>query len=69
MLSDKNIKDLISSVNLIENHESGNLHNSGYSLRVGSVFLPESGYEELEPCHVGGRKRDYWIIGPTECLI
>jgi deoxycytidine triphosphate deaminase len=68
MLSDKNITDLINEVNLIENHDPDNLSNSGYSLRVGSIFQPKSGFEELKPNNNLGR-RDYWVIGPTECLI
>lgn len=69
MLSDRNIDALIKNSNLITNHNPANLHNSGYSLRVGSVFQPDTGVEEIKPNSGGWGTRDFWIIGPTECLI
>jgi deoxycytidine triphosphate deaminase len=69
MLSDTDINARIVSHGLLKNHDLTKLHNSAYSLRVGSVFLPKTGFHELEPQVSGRGKRDYWILGPSECLI
>lgn len=69
MLTDTEIARYISSSKLIENFKQENLHNSTYTLCVGSVFHPKSGDEEENPVAASGAIKKFWTIGPTECLI
>ena len=59
-LNDKEIADRAASEHLLSDHTSDNIRNCTYILRIGTVFRPESGDEELLTSEKGRQK--YWLV-------
>lgn len=65
---DNEIESLVRSRELIAPFSSNNLSNCRYNLRAGKAFLPKTG-EELVIVSSKWKKRDHWIIKPSETLV
>jgi deoxycytidine triphosphate deaminase len=68
ILNDSTIESLCQSQQLLSDYAPENINNCTYVLRMGSVFRPEAGAEELLT-RDGGYQRHFWEIGPSETLV
>lgn len=68
ILIDTEIEALITAQNLLTDHDIVKIKNCAYNLRVGKVFQPRTGEEELL-APVGATKKVVWEIGPSETLV
>jgi deoxycytidine triphosphate deaminase len=65
---DKEIQTLVETQQLISPFEVANLENCRYNLRAGKAFLPKTG-EEIAVGAGKWKKRDYWVVKPSETLV
>ncbi|NJO02525.1 MAG: hypothetical protein HC880_13285 [Bacteroidia bacterium] len=69
VLSNQEVYRLINYENLIEGADLSNVKNCSYTMKIGEVYEPDSGYVlDLEQAEAG-RKRVNYVIRPSEVLI
>jgi deoxycytidine triphosphate deaminase len=69
ILVNSEILDRIQTQQLVSYFCAENINKCGYTLRVGKVFEPKTGKEELINVMEGNRKSNTWEIGPSETLV
>lgn len=69
ILTDVKIKKRIDSEGLLSDYDEASIKNCGYSLRIGKVFQPQTGKEEILNVPVGNTVARVWQIGPSETLV
>lgn len=69
VLSNSELYRLINNENLIEGADLSNIKNCSYTMRIGEVYEPNTGYVLDLDQEVPGRKRVNYIIRPSEVLI
>lgn len=69
VIGDDEIRNRITSSQLLEGYDNGNIENGTYTLRAGHFIKPESGEEiDFATANTGLRKHG-WTIGPTEVIV